>query len=146
LFQCHFLLFHFLYRIRDKWRKLQRKDLNIHVMNIALLFDHRASSCSGLEVADPLRDYYLDTKNLELSAAAIDELLSSFWQHFARAGVSGHERQESLDVLGLIDPVDQETIKGRYRKLARKHHPDRGGDAFKMQEINRAVSNLKEIR
>jgi len=30
----------------------------------------------------------------------------------------------------------QELSKSRYRKLARKHHPDKGGDTAKFQAIN----------
>lgn len=38
--------------------------------------------------------------------------------------------------------VDGDTLKKRFRELARKHHPDVGGDVRKMADINRAVEIL----
>lgn len=40
------------------------------------------------------------------------------------------------------EPLDGDTIKRRFRELARKHHPDVGGDVRKMADINRAVEIL----
>lgn len=40
------------------------------------------------------------------------------------------------------EPLDGDTIKKRFRELARKHHPDVGGDVRKMADINRAVEIL----
>ena len=37
--------------------------------------------------------------------------------------------------LGIDRSADPETIKRAYRKLAAQHHPDRGGDTNKFQEI-----------
>ena len=38
--------------------------------------------------------------------------------------------------------VTVEEVKKRHRELARKHHPDRGGDVRKMAAINHAVDQL----
>ena len=40
------------------------------------------------------------------------------------------------------DELTPEIIKKRYRELAKKHHPDRGGSAARMAEINQAVEIL----
>lgn len=40
------------------------------------------------------------------------------------------------------EPLDGDVIKKRFRELARKHHPDVGGDVRKMADINRAVEIL----
>lgn len=40
------------------------------------------------------------------------------------------------------EPLDGDMIKRRFRELARKHHPDVGGDVRKMADINRAVEIL----
>lgn len=40
------------------------------------------------------------------------------------------------------EPLDGDIIKKRFRELARKHHPDVGGDVRKMADINRAVEIL----
>ena len=47
-------------------------------------------------------------------------------------------------ILGVGKNASQDEIKKAYRKLAMKHHPDRGGDAAKLQQINEAYSTLKD--
>jgi len=39
-------------------------------------------------------------------------------------------------------PETLEELKGQYRKLAQKHHPDRGGDTATMQAINAEYDEL----
>ncbi len=52
--------------------------------------------------------------------------------------------QKALDILGLPPLVSLKDIKNRYYYLAKKHHPDRGGDVKEMEKINRAYEILKE--
>lgn len=44
--------------------------------------------------------------------------------------------------LGVPRDADQETIKKAFRKLAMTHHPDKGGDPTKFQQINEAYDTL----
>lgn len=44
--------------------------------------------------------------------------------------------------LGLPDLSSLHDIRRAYRKLALQHHPDRGGDTEKMQEINAVYAFL----
>lgn len=44
--------------------------------------------------------------------------------------------------LGVSKTANQEEIKRAYRKLAAQHHPDRGGDKEKFQEIQAAYDTL----
>lgn len=47
-------------------------------------------------------------------------------------------------ILGVNRTADQEEIKRAYRKLASQHHPDRGGDTKKFQEIQSAYEILSD--
>jgi DnaJ-class molecular chaperone len=48
--------------------------------------------------------------------------------------------------LGVTPGANQEEIKAAYRKLASKHHPDRGGDTATFQEIQQAYEILTGSR
>lgn len=47
-------------------------------------------------------------------------------------------------ILGISENADQEEIKKSYRRLAAKHHPDKGGDTAKFQEISAAYDTLSD--
>jgi hypothetical protein len=38
------------------------------------------------------------------------------------------QRRAALRLLGLRDPIEAPEVVGAYRRLARQHHPDLGGD------------------
>jgi curved DNA-binding protein len=44
------------------------------------------------------------------------------------------------DVLGVNQSATQQEIKSAYRKLAKKYHPDTGGDSNKFKQVNEAYS------
>ncbi len=140
LFQCHFLLFHCLYRLRDKLLIADDPvDVKIHCLEIALL-PMAGSNATVPARHDPLRDYYLDLINLKMATAAeIASLLNRFWQRY----VAADARTQALENLGLADPVSYDEIRAQYRRLVMEHHPDRGGEKLKLQQINRAMSQLK---
>lgn len=142
LFQCHFILFHHLYRLRDELWNKRGGDLAIHCLKIAL---HPYSVRAGHLPATPdqLRAYYLDLTHLENTGKQeVMEMLDTFWLRFARLD----QRAEALAALGLADPVDDPEIKRRYRELAMEHHPDRGGEMEKLQAINAAMDLLEPLR
>lgn len=136
LFQTHFFLFHSLYSLADQLPS--EWSLRISALCIQLVPVENTGS-SELAEHEPLREYYLDLGNLEnTDAQAVEDLLDYFWQRFL-----GHEdRSAALDILGLQDPVDWDTIKNTHRRLAMRHHPDRGGDEQRLQEINSAMQLL----
>ena len=48
------------------------------------------------------------------------------------------------DVLGVKKDASADEIKKAFRKLARKHHPDAGGDEEKFKELNNAYEVLSD--
>lgn len=52
----------------------------------------------------------------------------------------------SYDILGVSEHDSVEHIKKRYRVLAMKNHPDRGGDSVKFQEIKQAYEEILKER
>lgn len=52
------------------------------------------------------------------------------------------EIAKALEALQLPPFISKKDIKQQYRFLAKKYHPDSGGDAQKMEEINHAYSLL----
>lgn len=46
--------------------------------------------------------------------------------------------------LGVERSASQKEIKTAFRKLAHKHHPDKGGDEKKFKEINAAYQTLSD--
>jgi DnaJ-class molecular chaperone len=48
------------------------------------------------------------------------------------------------DVLGVTKDSNETELKKAYRSLSLKHHPDRGGDTTKFQEINEAYETLSD--
>ena len=48
------------------------------------------------------------------------------------------------EILGIQKTASQEDIKRAYRKLASQHHPDKGGDTAKFQEVQTAYETLSD--
>ncbi len=48
------------------------------------------------------------------------------------------------DILGVDKKATKEDVKKAFRKLAQKHHPDKGGDEAKFKEITEAYSVLAD--
>lgn len=46
--------------------------------------------------------------------------------------------------LGVADTATPEEVKSAYRKLAKQHHPDLGGDVAKFQQISEAYETLAD--
>lgn len=50
--------------------------------------------------------------------------------------------KDFYQILGVDKTASQDEIKKAYRRLAHKHHPDKGGDEKKFKEINEAYQTL----
>jgi len=51
-------------------------------------------------------------------------------------------RQEAARLLGVTLPCGDGQLKRAYRRLAREHHPDRGGDARHFHQLQQAYERL----
>jgi preprotein translocase subunit Sec63 len=66
----------------------------------------------------------------------------SFWHSPVNPARPYMQRQQALAVLGLPSNATPDQIKRRYRKLAKRYHPDCGGDPKQMQRIIAAYETL----
>ena len=143
LYGAHFLIYNGLYQLREYY-SARGTALEISALSIQLI------NCKNVDKpfvstqleSEALREYYLDWSNLdEASDASVSALLDSFWQGF----VSNDDYNDALRVLAIDssladEPINYVYIKKRYRQLAMKHHPDRGGDAATFQRIQSAFA------
>ena len=137
LFRAHFVLFHTLYRLRDRLRENGTGDLRIDPFCIELL--PYGAGPAALGPYDYLRAYYLDLDNLAATGEAdVARLLAGFYTQLRRRT----HRAEALAQLELPDSADDAEIRRQYRRLVMRHHPDRGGDAERLQALNRALEVL----
>ena len=65
-----------------------------------------------------------------------------FWKSATNPTRSALERKQALDVLGLPANATPAQIKQRYRKMAKRYHPDLGGDPRQMQRLTAAYELL----
>jgi DnaJ-domain-containing protein 1 len=137
MFRAHFVLFNALYQLRDQlWHD---EIAHLDITSIMITLGPYLQGDSGIVLHDPLREYYLNLDNLELTSAQdVEDLLSAFWIKFNAQS----ERLQALAILELEENVDLQTIRSQYKRLAMQHHPDRGGDKHTLQKINAAKDFL----
>lgn len=139
LFQAHFLTMNALYDIQSESYELGRY-LKISAIKIEWLSVGSGEQTALANVEENLRAYYGDWQNFaKASSESVEGLLDSFWRRF----LSQDEKQAALDVLELKEPVDFAAVKKRYRELAMKLHPDRGGADDALASVNDAYETLK---
>ncbi|SEG82197.1 DNA-J related domain-containing protein [Marinobacterium lutimaris] len=141
LFRKHFLIMNALYRLQPVLAG-EGFDISISALHIQLhpLDSSQASAETAIIANDqPLRDYYLDWSEFEKSSSDyVRALLDGFWQRY----MNSDRRSEAAQVLGLEEGASTEQIRIAYRRLASRHHPDRGGDADQFRRVREAYELL----
>jgi DnaJ-domain-containing protein 1 len=139
LFRANFIVMHALYRLRDRWFKEGRGYLEISALDIGLapVNDKPQNELPGQH--DPLAEYYLDLNNLNTDKEGVEALLNDFWQRM----VIPEHYDDDLETLELTPPVDRQSLRQQYRRLAHQHHPDKGGDPETFRRVSSAYQRLK---
>lgn len=143
LFQRHFLIMHALYHLQDSLRE-ERLFLQISPLSIKLvpLMSEEGRELSDVDASPALKAYYSDLKNLENTGEqGVETLLQGFWQRY----LASDKRVEAYQVLGLPVQADWSQVKSAYRRLAKLHHPDHGGDQDKFVEVRGAYEVLEQL-
>lgn len=141
LFQKHFVVQHCLYRLQREC--LPHYSIQITPLKIRLLTDTEKGQSQAVS-DDPKRElaeYYLNLENLAAATSEdVSELLANFWKKYQ----AYQNRDEHLRQLGLEPGAGWEQVQERYRELAGKLHPDKGGDAEAFVQIRQAFEALKK--
>lgn len=140
MFQAHFLLMHCLYRLRQQWANERSALLDISALRIQKHPWPAHSDNRQPDQHDPLAAYYLNLQHLQTPQQDIEQLLHSFWQRLLKPG----DESADLLLLELAAPADASSIKNQYRKLAMRHHPDRGGDPDHFRAVQSAYQRLRQ--
>lgn len=148
LFQTHFLLFHCLYLIKQRWCATQQAELDISALMIIkrpFIFEKiEVSKIQQLLSAEPLAQYYLNWSHFSSTTEEdIESLLNNFWRKVLRPQ-NEENIQQSLTIMQLDAPVPTAQLKVQYRRLAQSHHPDKGGDSEYFKQICQAFHQLKQ--
>ena len=156
LFQTHFLLFHCLYLLRNRWQKKRYASLEISALSIKKISitplissvdsaTHSHSHSDQLLLnADPLAQYYLDWSHFSnTSSDDVDNLLEIFWKKVYQPQ-SSEVLQQALKIMELESSVPLPELKQQYRRLAQRFHPDKGGDSEHFKKICQAFHQLRQ--
>lgn len=143
LFRQHFSIMHVLYQLRRKY-KAQGLDLTISALSIQLNA-MSCHECSKQPLSQPgihaLEAFYSDWIYFESATAdSVRSLLTQFWERY----LAYQNSDKAYQVMGLPIGTDRKSIERRYRQLAMKHHPDKGGNADHFVEIKQAYESLMQ--
>lgn len=141
LYPVHFLLFHSLYRRRESLAAESCETIDINALNIRIRpLASAADQQAGQH--DALHAFYRDPANHDLAESTINRMLDDFWQGVTRPADS--ELEQACDTLDIeAPPVDLGTARAAFRRLAMRHHPDRGGSNEQLQALNRAMATVR---
>jgi hypothetical protein len=155
-----------VHRVLDELRRLGVKEDDVIIStNVRPTLGGRATEGTG-KIPDPGVCVYWKAKSGEQRCIAVDrytgvagnlgavaatlEAMRAIERH---GGAEILERaftgftalpgpEQPWEVLGISSQATKEEVDKAYKRLAHKHHPDRGGDAEQMTRINRARDAL----
>lgn len=141
LYPVHFLLFHSLYRRRESLSAESGETIDINALNIRLRpLDMAHDQQPGQH--DALHAFYRDPSNHDLAENTINRMLDDFWQGITRP--ADDELHQACQTLAIeAPPSDLGTARAAFRRLAMRHHPDRGGSNDQLQALNRAMATIR---
>ncbi len=144
LFRQHFLIMNALYQLQASLWHDEKLALSIHTLQIKLLPSVPVAQADNRKLTNDvdtkLAAYYLDwSEYKKTDESEVSRLIDSFYQRMYLGG----DIQSALNTLEIskLNPSKAE-IKQQYRKLARKHHPDAGGNSQTFIEIRQAYEQL----
>lgn len=142
LFKKHFLIMNALYKLQDSYWENDQALLHISATRIYLkeTTDGDTSFHPSTDNSNAkLKEYYLDWGNLiEMTQQSVEQLLDEFWIKYYAID----KRSDALNLLGLSTQANHKEIKTKFKNLAAKHHPDKGGDADTFIQIRKAYEIL----
>jgi hypothetical protein len=123
-----------------------QNNVEVLLINCRLLFKYKNSCLFNLDYIVTLRDNFIEMAN-SMTKKALEDPNS-----FYNKSISNNKKSirknipkdvlNALNVLGVSDNLDLESIKKEYKKLAIKYHPDRGGSTQDMAKINVAYDKI----
>ena len=136
LFRSHFLVYHVLYQLQNRYWENTQQFLEISALKIQLheRITNQNHSLSLFSDDEKLRSYYLNLQNIDNeNNESVDDLLNQFWEKVVKGSISECDLKKALALFEIEMPLTLKKVKERYRQLAMLHHPERGGCAEKFQ-------------
>lgn len=143
LYPVHFLLFHVLYRLRDRLAETG-ESVNLSPLCIRLEPLTGDNGQTALTGVDSLRAFYLDLAGYRMPAQEIQRMMENFWAGRTGSVIQPEALLAAASVLGFDRVPDSfATVKQRFRRAVMQAHPDRGGDTQRVQALNEAFATLR---
>jgi hypothetical protein len=141
MFRKHFMTMNALYQLQQELYE-DGYHLSITALRVSLqpLQENTGSRQLADEAEARLRDYYLDWSQFDnTSQQDVENLLKGFWKKYYALD----KQAEALKTLELEQNCHWQEVQARYRQLASRHHPDKGGDHARFIEIREAFEVLR---
>ena len=129
-------------------------DINIELINVAIQnkpaavswYFHDSHLYFSYNKFNFVANMHVIAKLLERYVEALlngEKSEEDFIRDFSEDVDVEEKRKQARELLGVGDTKDAKEIDRKYKELAKDHHPDKGGDTKKFQEINKAHKLLK---